>query len=109
MNAAALKAQEQEDALFTLRELLPVDAVVYTVLKHCSSSGMQRVIQPLAVVDGKILDLTFLAARAGLHRRDDKRGGLVLRGCGMDMGFSLVYDIAHAVHGDGYRFTHRWL
>jgi hypothetical protein len=40
---------------------------------------------------------------------DKKRESIKIGGCGMDMGFALVYDIGQAIHGNGYHFNHRWL
>lgn len=38
-----------------------------------------------------------------LGMRRAKRGdGLVVGGCGMDMGFHLVYELSHALYGEGY-------
>jgi hypothetical protein len=31
-----------------------------------------------------------------------KDSGLIIGGCGMDMGFALVYELSHALYGDGY-------
>ena len=36
-------------------------------------------------------------------------GTVKMEGCGMDMGFSLVYELAHCLFRDGYALRHEWL
>ena len=92
---------EQQD---TLRALLSPGQTVYTSLDHVSRSGMSRRISLYIVVDGSIRDITWHAAKAGvgkLHRE----GGIVMGGCGMDMGFALVYNLGRALYPNGVPCT----
>ena len=97
-----------------LRSILPPGSTVYTILRHVSRSGMQRRISLLAVVNGTISQLDGLAKDA-LGWRTHKEGGIVANGCGMDMGFDLVYRLGRALYQTaggadaGYTFNHRWL
>ena len=34
---------------------------------------------------------------------------IVVRGCGMDMGYHVVHNLSHALFGEGYNLKHRWL
>ena len=86
---------------------------VYTVLRHVSRSGMRRRIDLYAVVDNKPVYLTGYAAGL-MGERVHKDGGIVMNGCGMDMGFELVYRLSKALWPDdgaasGYNLIHRWL
>lgn len=109
-----------------LRDTLEPGQTVYTILRHCSASGMSRRIS-LAVVnkDLEVQVIDFWAA----HAMDDKihkDGGIVVNGCGMDMGFALVYNLGRRLwpngapepHGrrngepdsdGGYALKHSWV
>jgi hypothetical protein len=84
------KRAEQAEAIEKLRIMLPPGSMVKTILRHCSRSGMSRSISP--IVNGE--DVGYLVALAIDERRDPKNGGIKLGGCGMDMGFQLVYLLA---------------
>lgn len=97
------KAQEhQKDAHLArerLREMLPPGSTVKTILRHVSRSGMTRAISP--VVDGE--DVTYLVLRAVPGWRFNSRhGGITQEGCGMDMGFNLVYTLSATLYPDGF-------
>lgn len=152
MNAMNKKDTERAEATAELRKILKPKQTVYCILRHCSASGMSRVIDLCVIApnietvypknaDGStdwqgkprkvrrghyIRSISFLAARA-MHRTvDQKRDGIKIGGCGMDMGFSLVYDLGRTVwpkgtpkpHGrrngepdscGGYALKHSWL
>lgn len=95
--------REKMEAVERLREILKPGDTIYTVLKHVSASGMSRSIQLATVLDGDIFDITYYAARALGERIDAKHGGIRIGGCGMDMGFALVYDLGRALWPSGTR------
>lgn len=120
-----LAEQEKQAAITQLLEILKPGATVYTELKRVSKSGMSRVISLKAVQDGEIITLDYLASLA-IGYRMDNNGGLKVTGCGMDMGFHLVYVLGSALwphgtpepHGSrngapdtcgGYALKHRWI
>lgn len=110
----AEKQEQREKDLARLREWYPEGSTVYTILRHKSQSGMQRVIGLVALIvgeDGQIIDLhpNYLAGRVLDRRVDGQRDGVVCRGTGMDMGFDLVYSLSLAIHDNGYALKHRWL
>jgi len=85
--------------------------VIYTALWSVSASGMSRRISAFVVVDGDITKLDWYVLKAditGTRPRGDN-DGVVLGGCGMDMGYHLAYSIGQAIYGDGYKVAHRWL
>lgn len=92
---------EREEARETLRQTLKPGATVYTALKHVSRSGMQREISVHAVENGEIVWLTGLVAKACGYRLG-KRDGVVVGGCGMDMGFAVVHDLSYALYSQGF-------
>lgn len=101
----ARKEAEREDARTRLLSMLKPGDRVYTVLRHVSSSGMSRRISlviPTTDHDGKpaVTSIDWLAARVLSYRQHDK-GGLMVSGCGMDMGFHVVYALGSALWPDG--------
>jgi len=116
----ALQEAEQKEAQETLRQLFANQErkTVYTVLRHVSQSGMSRDISLKMVDDtGRLLDITYAAAKAMGENYKDRNGQRVIRvnGCGMDMGFHLVYGLSHALYKTlsvandaGYTLTQEW-
>ena len=102
------KAQKaaQQDACEKLRKLIQPGDKVFSILDHVSKSGMTRHIRiKLISKDGTTYDPNYLVAQA-LDMRQAKRGdGIVTQGCGMDMGFSLVYNLGYALFPDGFTCT----
>lgn len=105
---AKQRAQQERDAAREeLRAIVRPGDTVYCVLRHTSRSGMQRVIdlQVLTTDDSGrpwLRTIGGLAARAMGDRYDYQRGGVVVGGCGMDMGFHLVYSLGYALWPKGF-------
>lgn len=92
--------QERAEACDRLRRLFPAGSTVHTILRHVSKSGMQRRISVVAIEDGNPRDVSWLVAQAcGYRLKDD---AIVVGGCGMDMGFSVVYDLSWHLYRDGF-------
>lgn len=108
-----------------LRAILPPGSTAYTILRHVSRSGMQRAIDVYALIpDGdkvaKFWITPKVAAVCGysINKRHD---ALTVNGCGMDMGFDVVYNLSYALYGrsvdpttgetrdGGYTLKHQWL
>ena len=92
--------KEKSESRQTLLELLKPGDTVYTVLKHVSRSGMMRHIQLQIVRDGDICDITYHAACV-MGDPIAKNGGIRVSGCGMDMGFHLVYSLGRTLWPNG--------
>jgi hypothetical protein len=115
MSRTKAQQAEQADAIAQLREWIKPGDTVYTLLEHVSRSGMQReirVLVPYVVRDGECKPgnnnglntrVDFIhpnhAISKALGMRQGKRDGLIVGGCGMDMGFHLVYELSHALYG----------
>lgn len=89
---------------------------IYTNLRHVSRSGMMRVISVHIIRNGQPLDISRHVATLLGEGFDAKRWGVKVGGCGMDMGFHIVYNLGVALHGikseerdGGYTYHHRWL
>lgn len=99
------KQEEKKQAVEMLRQWLKSGDTVYTVLRHCSRSGMQRRIDLYTIVttcnpaSGPRLQFLSGYAAQAMGRPLHRKGGIVINGCGMDMGFALVDDLRAAVFG----------
>ena len=83
---------EVEEAQKTLLRVLKPGDLVYTVLRHVSSSGMSRDIS-LVVFDGERKYMLDWSVARVLGLPLSKNEGVKVGGCGMDMGFHLVYSL----------------
>jgi hypothetical protein len=106
--AAMTKVQTQESAQelarIHLREVLPVGTEALTILRHGARSGMARDISLKTIWLGSNVDITHWAAQALGERCRDSHGHNAIRvgGCGMDMGFSLVYNLSYVLYPKGF-------
>jgi hypothetical protein len=134
---------EKTEAIERLLQAVEPGDTVYTIARHVSRSGMQReislvaidrsvIVLPVESRDGiamigreALTTIDHWVARA-LGYRIGKHGGIVVGGCGMDMGFHLVYNLGRTLwpngtskpHGrrngqpdseGGYALNHGWL
>ena len=128
MKALSKKAQkevERQEYIQTALALLKPSQTVYTGLNSVSSSGMSRQISLYVVDNNQIRNITWLVGNI-LNLKIGSKNGLVVGGCGMDMGFHVVYGLGRALwpngtpepHGrrngepdsdGGYALKHSWL
>lgn len=110
------EAIDRELARMELREMFAKQdrPTVYTVLRHVSQSGMSRDISLFIVEDNRLRNITYKVAIALGEKPKDKNGQRVIRvnGCGMDMGFHLVYGLSSVLYPNedrgGYKLSHEW-
>lgn len=103
------KAEREERTQFALKELRKLirrNTTIYTVLTHCSSSGLSRRIKVLLLVKRpgrgtEIRDVSAWAARV-LDWKWHDSGAVVVQGCGMDMGFHLTDCLVSALYPKGF-------
>jgi len=87
--------KEKEEAIKTLVELFSKTKVVYTVLKKVSPSGMSRHISSFVIIDNEPRVIDYQISKIlELPLKDD---GVLISGCGMDMGFHLVYSLGSTI------------
>ncbi|MFN8758825.1 MAG: hypothetical protein ACK5XA_08455 [Tagaea sp.] len=117
MSGRKVSEAEREQARARLRELLPPGATAHTILRHRSRSGMSRRISIVVPdKDGELLCVDWLAAQVLGWPCNGNGEGIKVGGCGMDMGFHLVYSLSHSLYRadddggrGGYTLKHRWL
>lgn len=98
-----------ERALQRAEKVIARKREITCILRHVSGSGMSRRISLHVIRDDEHRHLSYNAAIATGNRYHDRDGAVIIGGCGMDMGFALVYDLSHTLYGDGYVLRHRWL
>ena len=117
---------ERTKAAKELRKLLKPGTTVYTILRHRSASGMHRVVDVYIFRRNTPLRLSWPVAIATDAGYDTKHEGVKAPGCGLDVGFQIVYNLGATLwpkgtkkpHGTrngepdsagGYALNHRWL
>src|SRR3989304_5798546 len=98
------KTEQIEIAKQKLKDMLPPGTTVYTVLRHVSQSGMFRIIDMQIKTETGISRIPpYLLDDVGFYYKQDKReAGYRVSGCGMDMGFAIVYDLARILYNEGW-------
>jgi hypothetical protein len=108
------KAAIYDQVIQRLNHFINAGQTIYTKVEAVSTSGMSRRISLFIVFDGRIVNITSDVGTLTSYKKSDK-GGLVVHGAGMDMGFRLIYSLSSimfngTVEGDaGYVLKHEWL
>ena len=94
----------KDEAKAEILNVLKPGMTVFTVLRHVSRSGMFRRISPVVLHEGDIEHLdAWVADLLGRGRGAACGGdGVPVHGCGMDMGFELVYNLSATLFPDGF-------
>tara|TARA_Y100000114_G_scaffold149361_1_gene163424 strand:- start:599 stop:1033 length:435 start_codon:yes stop_codon:yes gene_type:complete len=82
---------------------------IWALCRHVSSGGATRVLSFFVVKDNTIICIDWFLQDFLGYKPHKKIDGVVVKGCGMDMGFHTVYSLSRKLYDDGYRFKHRWL
>ena len=96
------KQSARDDAITALRETLKPGDTVYTVLRNVSRSGMTRSIDAYVIHGNSPHWISRRVAAAIDAPFDEKRDAVKMGGCGMDMGFALVYQLSHTLYPAGF-------
>lgn len=98
-----------------LTHYLKEGSKVYTILRSVSASGMTRNISLVIAQGDEIIDITYYAAHAMGDKVSESKGHRAVRvnGCGMDLGFHLVYNLSSVLFAGqdraGYVLKQAWL
>ena len=93
--------REKQEAISKLRKFLHPGDTIWTDVKHVARSGMSRSISAHTIDNNYPWDISYLIADAIGLPLDRHLGGIKIRGCGMDMGFEIVYQLGHAMFPNG--------
>ena len=99
----------REEAIEKLKEAIKEGDTLYTQLEHVTKSGMTRFIKVRQIKDDYPYNWTYIVAKALGRKVSDKYEAIKVGGCGMDMGFHLIYNLSSVLYDDGYAINQRWL
>ena len=96
-------------ALERLRAAIEPGDTLYTVLRHRAPSGMSRAVDVYAIRPDPERGpravhrywLSYWIAAAGIGRWSERYEAVTIGGCGMDVGFEIVYSLGRILWPDG--------
>lgn len=102
------------------RKVCPIGSDIYVQRHHISPSGMTHALSFYVVTKTGLSCIDDLIHDIAGYSFDSRHGGLRVRGCGMDMGFAVVYNFSGEVYRgsrskkiaprrEGYALKSRWL
>lgn len=94
--------KERDESIAQLREWIKPGDTVYTVLRSISKSGMSRTMDVYRIRDNEPWRLTWSVSKAAGFTYSDRAEAIRADGCGMDMGFHVVYNLARVLFPDGF-------
>lgn len=92
-----------DHSMQTLRKYLKPGDTVFTQLNHVSRSGMMRAIAVKVIRNNRPIDLTWHVGEVTGYKMSKTHDGLAVGGCGMDMGFHLVYSLSSILFPKGFK------
>ena len=98
--------EEKIKVIRNIKKIVKPGDTVHCFLRHVSSSGMSRRISFYVVKKNKLIGLDWYINRILDYSRDSNNEGLKVSGCGMDMGFSVVYNLGSALWPNGTPKAH---
>ncbi len=103
------KEAQRLEVVTVLKKMILPGSRIYTQLEHVSSSGMSRRIRVFIPVQSEyelngmnIRDITHWTAQACGYRLNGDKGSIVIGGCGMDMGYSIVYSLSSTLFREAF-------
>ena len=97
---------EREQAIKDVKKFIKPNTTIYCLLRHVSSSGMMRRISFFVIHQKKPRIIDWYIEKILDYKRDRQHEGLKVGGCGMDMGFSVVYNLGSALWPNGTEKPH---
>ena len=99
---------DKERAEELLKEWFPKGSTAHTTVVHVARSGMSRHIKVFAITGERILNISGYVADY-LGWRYTNKEAVFVGGCGMDMGFHLIYTLSSCLYDDGYAIKQSWV
>lgn len=100
---AKISKAEYDETFEDLKGLLKRGETIYCVLRSVSRSGMSRRIDIYVMRRGYPVYLSYRVARLLGWTCKGNGDGIRVDGCGMDMGFHLVYCLGRTLFPNGIR------
>ncbi len=90
---------------------------LYTTVGHVSRSGMMRTISVFLIRKNSPINITYWSAKILERSMNKNHDGMNVYGCGMDMGFEVVYTLSYKLfkhdkkvkNDAGYVLKQRWM
>jgi len=102
------KEKEKLEAIELLKKNINIGDTLFTKIEKVSTSGMSRQIKVLDIKNGEPSYWSYYVSKVlGYTLKDN--GAIFVKGCGMDMGFHVVYQLSKVLFNDGYAIKHRWI
>lgn len=112
--------EDRENFIYALEDIKTyMPKTIYTKLTNVSRSGMSRSIDVYISHKGEVLKITWQVSKILRDKIDNKNGGVKTYGCGMDMGFNLIYNFSYVItqilnikcvrEDGGYYFRQEWI
>ena len=96
-----IQEQKRSEDIETLKNMLEKsNKKVYQTVLHVSQSGMSRIIKNNIIVDDNLVNIDYLVS--SICNDPIKKGGIFMKECGMDMTFTIRYNLGMAIYKDGY-------
>ena len=96
--------QQKADALARIQSLVKPGDTIWTQFVSVSRSGMLRTIKVFVMRNNEPINITYQTAQLlDCFGYDCNREALKITGCGMDVGFEAVYDLARTLYRNGFR------
>ena len=91
---------DKAEAFANLRKWIKPGDTVHTILDHVSRSGMSWNIRVVLLKDGEAMHPNYAVSVLLGTSRAKHGDGMVVGGCGMDMGFHIVHNLGYALFGE---------
>lgn len=103
------KEKEKIEAIEHLKKYINKGDTLYTSVQKVSTSGMYRHIKVIGIKENSPLFFSWYVATATGYPYKEKTNAVGVGGCGMDMGFHLIYTLSQILYKDGYAIQQRWI
>lgn len=105
MKITTIVPTDKETAIKDLKALLNASGTkkrtIYCKVKHISRSGMYRLMDFYVSSKDGIQCINWYIEKLGTYKRKKNDYSIAVSGCGMDMGFAVVYDIGQTLYPNG--------
>lgn len=93
--------QEAIEFLLNTVKLKPGETI-FTILRGVSKSGMYRTVDVYCFRENEPLLLSHSVSKAIGFTYDNRKNAVGVSGCGMDVGFEIVYNLGRVLFKDGF-------
>ena len=91
--------KEYDEIKKELKKILKPKDTIYSIIRHVSNSGMQRCIDFYVIKNNRPVRLTWYLPFLLGYPINKKHGGITVKGWGVDMCFSVVYELGQELYG----------